>query len=202
MDYETYGADINIIGYQVEQGVTYNDNYSFKIVVVDGVLKGSLVADCDYGQTGVENSKNDSCYFIDRLSYLSNGEVINDYRNDSNTLEEYIYNIIYSFSRYEYSAANLVAAYENLYSALDSSYYGAKVDDYQVFKVVFTDQYMGAVRALYVYDSEYNLLGFKAENDMGNNYQVEISISPLKDGVEIPQAVVDKINSYKEQNPV
>ncbi len=95
---------------------------------------------------------------------------------------------------------SVISITESKDKPLSADYFYKKTGNYYIIKVVVDDQYMGDIRATYVYDEEYDLVGFIGNNEIGENINTKVIIKPLCDDFVIPNEIIEKINDYNLEN--
>ena len=202
VSYDYYGANINIESDRVVDGDNErNEQIHININENDGVLKGDLYYASNYFDGEWNTERTDTAYILGDIMYKVGSETFKDCRGED-TANQKVYQMVYDFCGYEYAMADLSVAYESLYKGMQRVFYSVcKVGGYDVFKVQADDEYMGYIEAIYIYDADGKMVGFKARNSM-SNYRVMIEIRPLNifNSIQIPGQVVDSINNYINNN--
>ena len=209
---EKYGAEIDFK--QLDRfysGVDYNEITKFwyeadvKVQFDNGIYMAELdVKVSPYSSEDENASKFDithKAYVVDKIIYSQQPNKLNglgeiaDCSNDTyNTIVDILrkascLEIENSAKSWDIVSVNLPVAYTELFLPLQANYFQSKVGNYFVVKVTFNNTYMGAFDFTYVYDEQYDLVGFKAISKSGEDFYM--SMKPLDGKVEIPETIND-----------
>ncbi len=214
VDFSKYGAKMYHVSQANIDSVKHKIEDDVKVKLVDGVYNAEIITKVEPVSASAGDVTYDfthNSYIIDKIIYstqpnqLNNLAEITDCANDGyNSVADIIgkasaFVVGGTSHGWGVEAANLPMAYEELYKLLNSQYYYCDLNNYHVIKVVVDDQYMGQIEAIYVYDEEYDLVGFIGKNKIGDLDTI-VSFSPLIEELAIPETVVNKVNDYLAQN--
>lgn len=217
IEFKKYGAQIKYVGFETIYSTKYKREDVVNVKYVNNIYNAQISASLRPATLNVviTDGEDSQIYDFEHVAFIVDKYIYSTQPNPLNNLSEitdcssFEYNSISDIIRHAVdghqggwaiSAAQLHMTFEMLYKPLSADYFYKKTGNYYIIKVVVDDQYMGNIRATYVYDEEYDLVGFIGNNEIGENVDDKVTIKPLVDDFVIPNEVIEKINDYKMTN--
>ena len=221
IEFKKYGAQIKYVGYQMFNSTKYKredlvnvkyDNNIYNVELNATIKPATLsVTGTDGGESQIYDFEH-TAFIVDKTIYstqpnpLNNlGEITDCSADEYNSVVDIIRRMTAfvrngSSDSWEISVAQLPMAYEMIYKLLSANYFYLKAGNYHIIKIEIDDQYMGNIETTYVYDEEYDLVGFIGNNEIGEDINTKVIIKPLCDDFVIPNEIIEKINDYNLEN--
>ncbi|MBE5734627.1 MAG: hypothetical protein E7347_06265 [Clostridiales bacterium] len=224
IDFKKYGAQIKFVGYETINSTKYKKEDVVNVKYENNIYNAQISASLRPAtlSVAVPDGEDFQIYDFEHTAFIVDKIIYSTQPNPLNRLAEITdcsgflgYNSIADIiiqatvleieigrevqvSRWwEFAVAQLPMVFEiMLYQSLSANYFYLKTGNYYIIKVVADDQYMENVEMTYVYDEEYDLVGFIGNNKIGENVDTKMTIKPLYDDVIIPSEVIEKICEY------
>ena len=217
IEFKKYGAQIKYVGFETINSTKYKREDVVNVKYVNNIYNAQISVSLRPAtlNVAITDGEETQIYDFEHVAFIVDKYIYSTQPNQLNNLTEitdcssFEYNSIADIIRravadhqggWDIVAAQLHMTFEMLYKPLSADYFYKKTGNYYIIKVVVDDQYMGDIRATYVYDEEYDLVGLIGNNEIGENVDDKVTIKPLVDDFVIPNEVIEKINDYKMTN--
>ncbi len=216
VDFKKYGANETCVNNITYNGIKYCVQENSKIQFVDEKYVAKIILDVApdslANPDGAIEPFTYKAYVDDKILYVEQPNILNnlgeitDFRNvENNSIIDIMLKAttLSTLNRgyvHDYVSICLPIAFDELYNYWNCPYYLRQYGNYYIVRVCFNDQYMGSIDVMYVFDEEYDLVGFKGISKSGDTTDVEIMITPLLENLEIPNEIQVKIDLFVEQN--